>query len=224
AVRGDHRVPVDRLVPVAYSNSHLRVAFAARRREPPLVGFTLRNDMFVPRHDYPIGQAFPYPESDYRNLRFDRTTRGPKPERRAHDLHRLARSHERTRYVVEAFRRAAVAAEQVLQDLGAADCLRTAFRVELDVVPTLQPLLHVPIGKAVANVIDDGPWHAFIRLPSSGIHLSRAASRSGTGKARRCQPCMRRAPGASGMRLCRHRSHSLPTMMSGASGCFIPTM
>src|SRR6516164_239436 len=172
AVRGDDRVLVDRLVPVADSNGHLRIAFAARRREAPLVGFTLGDDMLVPRHDFRIGQPLPLPERDFGKLRFDRVTGGLEPERCTHDLHRLARTHERARHVIETFRRPVVAAKQVLQDLGAVDCLRAAFRVERHVVPALQPLLHVPIGEAVAHVVDDGPWHEFSRLPGSGVTWS----------------------------------------------------
>src|SRR5215472_824330 len=52
AVRSDDRVLVEPLVPLAYSDGHLGVAFAARRREAPLVGFTLGNDMLVARHDF----------------------------------------------------------------------------------------------------------------------------------------------------------------------------
>jgi hypothetical protein len=54
--------------------------------------------------------------------------------------------------------------KQILENLGAADCLRAARRVELHVVSTLQPLLKIPVGETVANVVDDGPWHEFTRV------------------------------------------------------------
>src|SRR5207247_1160423 len=84
AVGGDHRILADGFVPIAYSEGHLRIAFATRRQKLPVVGFTLGEDGLV-----------------------------------------------RCRHVV----------------------------------PTLQPLFHVPIGEAVANVVDDGRWHEVIRLP-----------------------------------------------------------
>src|SRR6516165_5550730 len=75
---------------------------SAGRHEAPPVGFTLGNDMLVPRHNFRVGQPFPFPERDFGKLRFDHVTGGLKPKRRANDLHGFARTHERTRYVVEA--------------------------------------------------------------------------------------------------------------------------
>src|SRR5262245_19171783 len=105
AMGSDDRVPLDTLVPLAYPNGHLRIAFTAGRREAPLVGFARRNDVLVPRLDLRIGQPFPFSERDFGKLPFDRITSGLEPERCAHDLHGLARTHEWTRYVIEAFRR-----------------------------------------------------------------------------------------------------------------------
>ena len=95
AVGGNHRILADGFVPIAYSEGHLRIAFAARRPEAPLVGFALSNDMLVSRHDFRIGQPLPFPERDFGKPRFDRVTSGLEPERCAHDLHGLARTHER---------------------------------------------------------------------------------------------------------------------------------
>src|SRR5262249_34657275 len=111
--------------------------------------------------------------------------------------------------------------------LGATRCLRTADGVERHVVPALEPLLHVPIGEAVAHVVDDGPWHEFSRLPGSGVTWSAldAVPEDRQGAALRCPlHCAAGGRPDPGMRLRRHQAHSLPTTMSGASGCFIPTM
>ena len=62
--------------------------------------------------------------------------------------------------------------------------LRAAARIERHVVPALQPAGDVPVGLAVADVID-----------RSAAALTVAADHS-----------------------------FLPTAMSGASGCFMPTM
>ncbi len=196
AMGRDHGVPGDVLVPMADSNDHLRVAFAAGRREAPLVGFARGNDVLVPGHDLRIGQPFPFSKCDLGKLSFDGVTDGFEPERGAHDLHRFARSYERTRNIIEAFRSTTLAAEQVLQDGGAASGLRAARRVERHIMPALQPLCNVPVSKAVANIVDGGP---------------------------RLAPCVARRNASREPRRDRHR-HSLPTTMSGASGCFIPTM
>ena len=60
----------------------------------------------------------------------------------------------------------AVADEQILQDLAATDRLRTAQGIERHVMASLQPVLHVPVREAMANVIDDGKArHELIRVP-----------------------------------------------------------
>src|SRR5262245_52092619 len=103
-----------------------------------------------------------------------------------------------------------IAAEHVLQDRRTASSLRAPRLVERHVMPTLQPLLEIPICEAVTNVVDDGSRHEFIRLSDwTGISaLTRPGSR---GAARRY---LARTPGCG---------HSLSTAISGASGCFIPT-
>src|SRR6185312_2559709 len=73
----------------------------------------------------------------------------------------------RTGNVVEIRGHTAVAQKQVAQDFPAADGLRAAHGVERHVVPTLQPVLHVPVREAVADIIDDGPWHELIRIPGA---------------------------------------------------------
>ena len=78
---------------------------------------------------------------------------------------------------MEVGRGAAVAREQVAQDVGALRRLRAAAIIERDVVPALQPALDVPVGQPVPNVIEHGAYH-----------------------------------------------QSFATLMSGASGCFMPTM
>src|SRR5262245_9320363 len=168
AMGSNDRVPLEALVPVADPNGHLRIAFATRRHETPFVGFARGDDMLVARRDFPEGEAFPFSECDLGKLAFDDVVGGFKPERRAQDLHGLARAHQRTRHVGEALRRAALAAEQLTQDPGTAGGLRTARGVERHVVAALQPLLEVPIGKTVPNIIDDGSRHASCASQATG--------------------------------------------------------
>ena len=47
-----------------------------------------------------------------------------------------------------------------MQDAGAAGGLRTARDVERHIVAALQPLLEIPIGEPVPNIVDDGSRHA----------------------------------------------------------------
>src|SRR5947208_11577654 len=111
AMGGDHGVPGDGLVPMADSNGDLRITFAAGRRETPLVGFARGNNLLVAGHHLRIGQPFPFSKCDLGKLSSDGVTSGLEPERGAHDLHRSARTHERTRNVIEAFRSTTLAAE-----------------------------------------------------------------------------------------------------------------
>ena len=177
AMGGDHRVPLDRLVPRPHADGELRVAFAARRQEAPLVGLAPADDVLVARQHVVVGQSLPLAEGDLGQPVVGAIRGGREAERRAHQFHRLSRAHQRARHIVEVGGREAVALQQVAQDVAAADRLRAAFLVERDIVAALQPLLHVPVGEAVADVIEDGQDH-----------------------------------------------HSLATTMSGASGCFMPTM
>src|SRR5262245_4890797 len=101
AMGSDHGVPIDPRVPFADASSHLRVAFAAGRRKTPFVGFASGNDILIARHHVGIGQAFPFAECDLSKPRVDGIIAGRKTERRAHDLHGLARPYERTRHVSE---------------------------------------------------------------------------------------------------------------------------
>jgi hypothetical protein len=52
-----------------------------------------------------------------------------------------------------------VSFDEIAQNFGAYGGLSTAERVEVGVVPTLEPALDVPIGLAVADVIEDGARH-----------------------------------------------------------------
>src|SRR5262249_53933108 len=115
----------------------------------------------------------------------DRKVRRLEIERRAHDLHGRARASERARDKAELGRRLAVAGEQIAQYLAAARGLRPPFGIERHIVAALQPLLHIPIGEAVADVVD-----------------------------------RRRRHGDA----CAARAYSFATLISGASGCFMPTM
>src|SRR5262249_55060131 len=90
------------------------------------------------------------------------------------------------RYVGEALRRAALAAEQVTQDPGTAGGLRTARGVERHVVAALQPLLEIPIGEPVPNIIDGRSRHAppLRPQPVGGAETARCAhTRTAVGSA-----------------------------------------
>ncbi len=71
AVGGDHRILADGFVPIAYSEGHLRIAFATRRQKMPVVGFTLGEDVLVPCQHVAIGEPFPVPERDLSKPRVD---------------------------------------------------------------------------------------------------------------------------------------------------------
>src|SRR6266404_7935589 len=71
AVGGDHRILADGFVPIAYSEGHLRIAFAPRRQKMPVVGFTLGEDVLVPCQHVVIGEPFPVPERDLSKPRVD---------------------------------------------------------------------------------------------------------------------------------------------------------
>ncbi len=154
-MRGDHRVARQRRVPGADPRGDLRVALPAGRQKAPFVAFAPGDDVLVALEHVVVGQPFPFAECDFGEPRLDVVIGRLQAERRPHQFHGRARAHERARHVAQRPRHAAVALEQVAQDAAAADRLRAPFGVERHVVPALQALLHVPVGEAVADIIDN---------------------------------------------------------------------
>src|SRR5277367_1977259 len=120
-------------------------------------------------------------------------------ERRAQYLHGFASTLQRTRNIDKAVGATVVAREQIAQQFAGIFRLQSAARVEQRVPAALQPLLGIEIGLAVADVIEDR--HARTVARPAGCRSSIITGFS-------------QAP----------ERHSLPTVMSGASGCFIPTI
>ena len=104
-------------------------------------------------------RALPVAEGDFGKPRIAGVSVGRKTERAAHELHGLGRALERARGVVEAGRIAALAREQIAQDAAAMNGLRAPARVERNVAAALQAALDVPIGFAVADVVDGRRSH-----------------------------------------------------------------
>ncbi len=163
AVGGDHRVLVEGPAPRAHPRRDLGIGLAAGRPEAPFVAFALGDDILVAREHVLVGQAFPFAEGDLDQPLVDCVALGWQPQRRAHQVHGLAGAAERARDVAQFRGRPAVAFEQVAQDLAAGDGLQAALGVERHVVPALQPVLGIPVGEAVADVVDDGRGHGRTR-------------------------------------------------------------
>src|ERR1039457_3354434 len=159
AMGGDHRVGRQALVPLSDARRHHLVALAARRHEMPFVVLALSDVLWVAHVQLRDGKALPFAEGDFREPRLAPETLRAKTERRARQFHGLAGARERARYIVEAGGIAIVTREQVAQDFTAMAALRAAARIERDVAAALQAAGNVPVGLAVADVIDGRPRH-----------------------------------------------------------------
>src|SRR5690242_10977012 len=195
-MRRHHGVARERAIPRVDPRRELAIAFAAGRREVPFVALALRQGASVSRLDFRQGQAFPLTVSDLDQSRVDLVVMRLKSERSPQDLHGLTRALERAGNIFEMLRLAAFALEQIVQQDSAFRRLAAAMRVEHVVAPTLQPALTIEIGFAVSDVIEDG--HA--RFAVADLRHRSATEQNTPAR------------------------YSLPTTMSGASGCFMPTI
>ena len=99
-------------------------------------------------------EAFPPAERDFREPRVLAVGAGVEPGRGAGQFHRLARAAKRARDEIELRRIDRVARQQVAQDLAAAARLFAPARVDRNVALALQAPFDVPVGFAVADVIE----------------------------------------------------------------------
>jgi len=194
-----------RAIPGIDAQRHVRVAFALRRSKAPLVAFARRVCVGVLPAQLLGRAAFPGSESDLDQTFVDAIGIGRDTERRAYDLHGGTCATERARDEVEAARIRSVAREQFAQDLAAAARLRAALGVERDIAPALQPALDVPVGLAVADVIEERRGHGrgprlVAAIPSTPRCRAREDSscrrcdsphRRGAPRRSRCVPCRR---------------------------------
>ena len=209
---GNHGVSVQRCVPLAYSGGDLRIAFAAGRHGTPTcpIHAWRRRPCRAPAHRRRSG--LPIRRMKSRQAAHRCRSRPPsRPSVARIDFHGFARADERTRNVVEVLRRTAVAANRSRRiSPQRTACAQPAALSGTSCRPCSR-CCDVPVGEAVADVIDDGPWHELIRIRARRVSAT-AQCRSATLR----EDSSGRAPWAS--------RHSLLTSMSGASGCFIPTM
>ncbi len=180
----NHRVACHGGMPIADPRQELLIAFAAGRHKVP--GVLFAHGQQVRGSGFQVGKGPPVPvaEGHFGEARIKAIAEGIKSERHAHQFHAGAGAVERARDIIEVRRRTAVARQEAAQDFAAALRLGTAGGTQRIVRLALQPLLGVPLGFAVADVIEDGRLHRRLVRP-----------------------------------------HSLwLTVISGASGCFMPTM
>jgi hypothetical protein len=155
AMGADHRVALERRVPGPDPQRDLPIVLAARRQELPLVGFPLGNDVGVPQHHLRVGQPLPFAEGYLGQPRLDPVAGGRDAKRGSYDRHGLTCPRQRARHVVEVRGRASFAREQIAQNLPAANGLHAARLIERDIEVALQPAGDVPVGQAVADVIEE---------------------------------------------------------------------
>src|SRR5690242_6772205 len=149
----------------------------------PFILRTCGDPLRIARVQLQDRKAFPRPEGDFDEPLFDFISRCRQADFATRDFHRLTCAAKRAADKIEFIRTAAGTVEQAAENNAAVGGLRATAFVERNVISALQTARHVPVGLAVADVIEGRPF-----------------------------PC-RRA----------HYSF-LPTVMSGASGCLIPTI
>ncbi len=156
---GRHGVAREAQVPVAHARRHGFVALAAGRQEVPLVVLARLDTCRVARAHFRDGVALPGAEGNLGQFVEEPIAVRTETQAGARQLHGLTRAAERARDVVKAGRIDAVAREQIAQHLATMRCLCAAARVERDVLAALQARFDIPVGLAVAEIIEDGCGH-----------------------------------------------------------------
>src|SRR6185437_7908926 len=154
AMRRNHCVPPQILVPASHARCHRFITLTAGRHETPFVVLARRNALRIAFAQLRDGEALPFAEGDFEEPGLTQVAVGGKTKAHAHQFHCLASATERTRYVIETSRISTIAREQIAQDSTAMDTLRTATRIQRHVMTSLQTAGDVPISLTVTDVID----------------------------------------------------------------------
>ena len=152
-MRGDDDVALDLAEPPGHALRQGPVALPAARLPAPLVGFARGEALRVLGGELVPKLALPVAVVDLAQPVVGAIAILRQAHFAAHDLHGLARPHQRARHVVE---RAGVAPERLREREPVARGLGTAGGVEGDVFLPLVALGEVPIRLAVADEVDYG--------------------------------------------------------------------
>src|SRR6267142_3034164 len=147
---------------------------AIKARAVPPWAVTTVSRLSVACQDVLICEAFPFAESDLGHALIEHIAGRCQRKRRAQDVHGGAGAHERRRCILVVGGAAAVAGEQVVQDLAATLRLLLPGCIERGVLATLQAALPVPVGQPVADIIECGARHqslATVRSGASGCFI-----------------------------------------------------
>src|ERR1700733_9113236 len=149
------RVGCQAPVPVGHPGLHPYIGLAARWGHRPLFGLTPRKQIGVFRLQFCQRRSLPLAVTDLAQAIVDCVARKRKLQNTAHQVHGLAGAAKRTGDEWKRRNALAVAPEQVSEDMAGVNRLLAAECVERNVLYALEPPQRVPLGLAVANVVDD---------------------------------------------------------------------
>ena len=152
------------IVPVAHPLLHFRVGFAAFRRHRPLRRQPLRIEHGVGGLHLGQRRTFPDAVADLAQAIVERVVFRRKFQGAAHQFHRGPRPAKRTCDEGQRATVAAIARQQLGEDITGMHSLPAAEIVQRNVLRALQPAFSVPRRLAMADVVDHGRRHRTIGL------------------------------------------------------------
>src|ERR1700730_6598122 len=163
-------------VPVADPGLHRGIALAARRRHGPLVTLACRENIGVRRLHLRQRRAFPIAVSDLAQPIVDGGIAGRQFYGARHHFHLRTAAAERACDECQRRPPAPIAGEQIGQNAAGGGRLLAAEIVERNVLRALQAALRVPLGFAMADVVDRRRGHGSLGLFLGAIPCSASCS------------------------------------------------